>query len=362
MSLRKALVSIGALTALLAVAPGARAQGCKTAADCGKGFTCELELATPPPAGKTTPACVTGTACPVVDPTPAPDPTPSTTGTCIEAPCASDADCGPTMVCHTETYGECSGGSACPANAECFAPSTPPTCTTRSVSTCEYKWQLGCKADADCGDGFSCDFAVSTSCSGGSGAADGGVATPVSGSGAGSSSATSRSAPVPPGDGCTTTTDTIGTCTLKATSCAVDADCPAAWTCADLPPRPGVGVGVGEPDLNSTTGAIAPGEPDPSGSTTPPAAPIKACESPLGSFGGYVLDANGAPTETAGGGTGGASGTDKTSAHGGTTPMAAGSSTGAPSAGCAVGGGAPSSALVVSALALLGLAIARRRR
>ena len=43
-------------------------------------------------------------------------------------------------------------------------------------------------------------------------------------------------------------------------------------------------------------------------------------------------------------------------------PPAAESTAGAPSAGCALGGGAPGTSLVVSALALLGLAISRRRR
>ena len=188
MSLGKLLVSVGALSTLLAVAPVARAQGCKTAADCGKGFTCELVTASPPPT--TTPACKAGTVCPVADPAPAdaPDQAAAVSGTCVEAPCATDADCGPTMVCHTEMIGECSGGSACPANAECLAPSTPPTCTTRSVSTCEYKWQVACKADADCGDGFSVHvrrqhrlFGRRQRCSG----AAGGATTPVAGSGIG---------------------------------------------------------------------------------------------------------------------------------------------------------------------------------
>ena len=47
MSPRKVLVSVAALIGLLASAHAALAQECVTAADCGKGFTCELTMATP---------------------------------------------------------------------------------------------------------------------------------------------------------------------------------------------------------------------------------------------------------------------------------------------------------------------------
>jgi MYXO-CTERM domain-containing protein len=205
-----------------------------------------------------------------------------------------------------------------------------------------------------------------------------GAPTPVTGAPAATGYA-SRSAPLPPD--CMTTTSFPGSCTPKVTSCTVDSDCPAAWTCLDVPPtrvmgapQPGNGVAVGEPAPSggssgaSAPASIAPGEPDPSGTGTSPAQ--KICTSPYGGT-GVAKDANGNPIETVGGGTtSGSTGSNGTSnpqvpsagGPGANPPSASGNAAGAPSSGCAVGGANPGSALFVAALALLGLVIARRRR
>ncbi|HVU51449.1 MAG TPA: hypothetical protein VHL80_12220, partial [Polyangia bacterium] len=336
---------------LLAVAPSARAAQCQTAADCGKGFTCQLVTAPPPVDAK--PACAPGSVCPA-DPGPAtPGGQAATTGYCTEAPCTTDADCGPTMVCHTDMIMSCSGGgSACPPNAECLVPDMKPVCTTTSASTCRYKWELSCKVDADCGDGFTCAFATITGCSGGgvagSGTASSGTVSPgMTGTGGAASGAPAPAVdggvapapgptPVQPPDTCVTTTSTTGACTPKATTCAVDGDCPAAWTCVDLPPvrgEPtpatsadgGAGSGAGAPAPTGNASSIAPGEPDPAGTGTP--APTKACQSPLGTLGGVALDASGAPKEAGSSGTGGAAGGNTTGANGGTPPATPGPDT-----------------------------------
>ena len=43
---------------------------------------------------------------------------------CVPGPCSSDADCGDTMVCVTNTYEACSGGGtpACKPGQDCPAP------------------------------------------------------------------------------------------------------------------------------------------------------------------------------------------------------------------------------------------------
>jgi MYXO-CTERM domain-containing protein len=83
------------------------------------------------------------------------------------------------------------------------------------------------------------------------------------------------------------------------------------------------------------------------------------CTSPLGTY-GVAQDSTGSkgtPTSSGAGGACGASG-------GGTTepPRAAGTPGSSPSAGCALGGHPSSSLAGLAALALLGLAMARRRR
>jgi hypothetical protein len=355
-------------------------------------------MASPP----SQPACPPNTVCPP-DAVPAVAPGQTPAGFCVEASCTTDADCGATMVCHTDSIMACSGGSTCPPNAECLVPNMKPVCTTTNVSTCKYKWELSCKVDADCGDGFNCTFPTITGCSGsgmaGTGTVSSGTATPGStgtgstGAGSTGSSGTGKTAPamdggaapgptpVQPADNCTTTTSTVGFCAPKATSCTVDSDCPTAWTCVDAPPvrggpvasaDGGVGIAVGEPAPTGNASSIAPGEPAPSGNGADPA-PTKMCLSPLGTLTGVALDTgSGAPKEAqSGGGNGGAGGGVTTGTNGGTPPTSPGATNGpsgnngagAPSSGgCALGGNAPGGSGLAAALALLGLVLSRRRR
>jgi hypothetical protein len=164
---------------------------------------------------------------------------------------------------------------------------------------------------------------------------------------------------------CTTTTSFPGYCAPKATTCTVDSDCPASWTCVDTR----VVAGNAGAPAGSSGASIAPGEPAPTrGSTSTPPTP-KICQSPYQIYGG-AKDAEGRPVETIGGGTagnggnngGGTGSTDQTSGvphiEPSTSPGQSAAASG--SGGCAVGG-ARGSALA-SALALLGLVAARRRR
>src|SRR4051794_29001974 len=143
------------LAALVATAGPARAQDCKTAADCGKGFTCTF---VPSPSAPPTKPCAADMPCAAIEPPPA-DAGTTTSGYCTEATCATNADCGASMLCHPESYEVCSGGTvgACPANTKCdLTPPEPSSCSTVTTSTCKYKWQLPCNADSECGAGFTC--------------------------------------------------------------------------------------------------------------------------------------------------------------------------------------------------------------
>jgi MYXO-CTERM domain-containing protein len=89
---------------------------------------------------------------------------------------------------------------------------------------CTFKWALPCTAAADCGDGFSCQPAVTVSCSGGSSS---GAGNTSGGSGGGVGTVE------PVADMCTSSTSYPGSCHPLATTCATDADCPSSWTCQD---------------------------------------------------------------------------------------------------------------------------------
>lgn len=372
MSCTRVLFPAFALAALVLATPRARAADCSTTAECAKGFTCQIVATTTP-----TPApCPADTVC--AQDAKAEAGQQATYGVCVEASCTTNADCGSGMVCHTEEQESCSGGSACPPNAQCFAP--PATCTTTKVSTCMFKWQLPCSADAECGDGFTCQPTVSGACSGGSGTVTAGTGTSSSSGGGadakmpsvGGTDGTAGGAGTAPPDMCTTTTSFPGYCAPKASTCTVDSDCPASWTCVDAYPTRETTANAGAPASSSSAAAagssgasIAPGEPAPTGGATPTSPPTKICQSPYNVY-AVAKDAEGRPVETIGGGStsnGGAAGSNG-STGGGTTqqPMTAGQSAAtAGSGGCSLAGGAGGSALA-SALALLGLVAARRRR
>jgi len=349
MSFTKLLFSVGCLAVALAASPVARAQECETTVDCRKGFTCVIVPSAEPTRGAA-PDCATGGDCPLVAPPPAADAGTVTTGYCAPGSCTTVDDCGPNMICHTETYPSCPGATtpACPPNSKCDpGPSTPaPACTTTTVSTCAYKWQLQCNVDTDCGAGFTCTPSVSVGCSGGGSAGTSGTTSSgPSNSGTGGA-ASSAGVAVPPDSHCTTTTSFPGSCTPNVTSCTATQDCPADWTCAPAP------VAVSNQSGSGTAAAadIAPGAPVPSVPIRPAA---MTCTSPLGTT-GVAVDSTGGKGQTTSGGAGGTSG-------GTTEPRASGTSGSSPSAGCALGG-RPSGSLAFAALALLGLALSRRRR
>jgi hypothetical protein len=372
MTFNRLIFSLGTIAlALAAAASPARAQTCQTTADCHKGFVCVVNSTTPAP-GPAPAGDATDVGTPTTGKLVAPQ-----AGYCQAAECASDSECGPNMVCHTETIGTCPGGAAvapCPANTDCSMTKVdvaPPTCTETKVSRCAFTWPLPCSADTDCGAGFICNPSVSGSCSGGGGTA------PSSGSGTPGSAGASPSAgvpadlvaPVPPDNTCTETKSFPGWCQPRVTNCAADSECPTDWTCTAYPSRDaGTPVSSGAAGTSGTTSVdsdakIAPGAPLPP-STTPVA---HICTSPYSS-GGYGVPkaVDGSASNTGGTGAAGTSGTappqqpgPRPTAQGPGSTESNGSAS--PNAGCALGGGAGSSVAFVG-LALAAIVIARRKR
>ena len=381
---------------------------CTSDAECSKGFTCQPWAVS----GGTAPACPPDAPDCAVSNTPKTDSgggggvngatgssgagavtgtdvgsgnvsgtTPTTTviSRCEPGPCQADSDCGPNMVCHTESYGECSTtGSAPPPcepgqKCESAVDPTQTTCTTRTRSFCAFHWQLPCNADADCGTGFTCRPQISGACSGG---------TPVSaGSDAGGStgSAADPGRSATPHDNCVTTMTFPGSCQPVATTCTVDADCPGDWVCQEIatPPSRGDASGAGG-DSGQGTSGTATGAGAASGSAVTAAGAAtgsRMCNSPFlpPLRGSDATEGAGTPTSgsTPPGGTGGTTaGSDKDAAGSGGANGAAhvageaGASNGA--GGCSVsgrGGAGSRVAGALSVLTLLGLgAVVRRRR
>ena len=330
---------------------------CLTDQDCGHGYSCQVSGVV----GGTQPACPPNTTCgssgaggragdgatgagnaagstgtggtteiPAV-----------TVSTCQPGPCVTDTDCGPDMVCHTQSISACSGGAAvapCPPGDKCDTPvvTTEPTCTTTIVSACAFKWQLPCNASADCGDGFICQPSVSGSCSGGSP-----TKSPTTGSSSGTTSPGASGGTSVPADVCTTTTSFPGSCQAAAASCETDTDCPSDWICQTIvaPSAGGTRSGTGSagaPAAAGTSGSDAgPVSTGGGGDVgTVPIATVKVCSSPFSP-----------PLRTKGGETGSGT-TGSPSGNGGTTgndvvPPDSGAGTGGVTAGGpAAGGGA----------------------
>jgi MYXO-CTERM domain-containing protein len=289
----KTLLMVATLASPLLLASPAPAQTCATDADCGKGLSCQSS-------GLVTKACPAGADCS------APDYAPTLVMSCQAAPCASDSDCGTGMICHSTTSTTCSGSTGAPVKCDpttgCESVPTPTptpeeTCTTSTRSLCAYRWQLPCSADADCGDGFTCQPSVMGTCSGGTPVGTGSTGTGTTGSagtssgsaGSGSSSegtgGAAGAAPTPgsPDAGvstapvCTTTTYYPGSCQPKAKTCAVDADCPSTWKCASV-----VSGDVATKPMPVDGGATT--EPAPAGEPPMSSDPILTliCQSPTG--------------------------------------------------------------------------------
>jgi hypothetical protein len=372
------LGTVAFLTAAAAIgfAAPARAQSCASDGDCPQSYTCVTSTVIAEPA----PACPPGADCakPEVDASVPP----TVVKFCEPKTCSVDKDCGAGMVCYTQTAEACSGGVAqvrCAANTECDAGAptkTEPTCTTTTTSQCAFKWQLPCKADTDCGDGFACQPNVSVGCSAGS---SGGAGTPSHSGSTGSASggpnqpvavdASVTGVPTPPpSDGgaapiCVTTTSLPGYCQPKASTCTTDTDCPATWKCEDIL----VAVPVASQPANQpSTGGAAGGPAELVDADLASDAGAKACVSPVGGGYGYPTRggvSSGSAPETTGTGNGNADAGVTTATPPGATAGASASTSdkaASSSSGCSLaGGGAEPTGLML--LALVVLTRARRR-
>ncbi|MEP6653664.1 MAG: hypothetical protein ABJA82_09915 [Myxococcales bacterium] len=336
-----------------------RAQTCASDVDCAAGLTCQVSAVAPQPT--VDPACVKGQTCAG----PAPQekvsrPVPVQTSTCQVAPCKVDSDCAAGMVCHTEKYASCSGGSSvppCAPNTACDVspkPTPPDSCVATTTSTCAFKWQLPCNTDQDCGNDFVCAPTVSGTCSSGSGVAGGGSTGAVGGSGTAppvASDPTTGSLVAPRdsdggarsssdgGTTCTTATSFPGYCQPKAITCVVDADCPLSWTCAAPPMTATQGA---PPVAGASTDSNAPGA-----GALVPVGP-KLCLPVHRGGGGIAIDVGSGSTGT---------GNDA----GGQSPMLGKASSenasGSGGAGCAVAGARGSAGVPLLGSVLLGLLV-----
>ena len=331
----------------------------------------------------------------------------STISSCVPGPCTADSDCAAGMICHGQTVTTCTGGSAvppCEAGTKCDSSGvvTESQCTTETVSTCAFRWELPCNADTDCGDGFFCQPSVGGSCS--SGAPGSGVGGETGGStgagntGGGTSGSGTTGSATPgnsgssdlPADTCTTTMTYPGYCRSLVAACNVDADCPSPWICQDNTVSVGgAGGATVAPAADGGTASTSSGGAA-SGSAADVAPPLntKMCVAPYTPVGVKDGGAGGrtgggstsAPSGAGGGGTppqGANDGSGPTGGTGGTlspTTSAAGTGgstgtheSGAPasadnSGGCAVIPSGRSSSAGLLALAGLAMLVARRRR
>ncbi len=135
---------------------------CQTDADCGAGFVCAsmggVSVGGEAPS-ESDAACAQGDDC-SGDPMPYPEE--DELFACVPAQCESDADCGDGLVCFEF------GWSACPAIACAEGEDCPDVeCTEETESYCAPAYIGGCEVDADCGEGFSCEAEELCTCSGG---------------------------------------------------------------------------------------------------------------------------------------------------------------------------------------------------
>lgn len=96
--------------------------------------------------------------------------------------CASDSECPASATCELTPYETCAGKDpTCPAGSACGdkpIPGAPRAdCATYVEGICRWPWELPCRQDSDCGEGFRCKEQISTWCRGGSSVVDGGAST-----------------------------------------------------------------------------------------------------------------------------------------------------------------------------------------
>jgi len=227
---------------LLLGAQRVAAQECQADADCGAGYRCAVSTAllctgcgptSPPEAGVpwdagTVPSAPDAVARPESDAGAAfpgdvdgGGECPESTCTTVEyhycepAPCTSDADCGSSMACYTQTWQECSGDGSCKPGYDCEEDAGF-SCTEHSASSCTERYNMPCRADTDCGEGFECNRGPYTTCAGG------GSVTPDGDGGF---------VYVDAGSSCTSELSETGYCNLLPLPCAADVECPTGMTC-----------------------------------------------------------------------------------------------------------------------------------
>ena len=222
-SMKKIAFAI-ALSSLMLMTGTAYAAGeCDTDTDCESYETCEL-------VGEASCACPPGDAgCDCPD-----------TGTqefkeCVPEPppsCDTDADCSEDLLCVTRTYEECSGGGpvgTCTSSPDggtiCEDVGTADvseSCETITEGYCVPPYLAPCQADADCGDGFTCEEYEVCECTGGG----------STGSGGDDDRTDAGEPPEDTGDSCTC--EPAGkSCELVETECTSDADCTGDLTCQE---------------------------------------------------------------------------------------------------------------------------------
>ncbi len=325
------MFGLGALGARPAFADSA----CATDADCVKGWACQVTGSS-----GCANACAPGQDCPPAD-CPVQD-----TKSCVPGPCTGDSDCASGMVCYTAQIG-CDSTPPCAAGSDC----TQPDCVPKTESACIPRYDAPCKADADCGAGFSC-LADQSDC---------GCAS--AGSAPGNSADGGSAAPPPPVD-CGCPPATTSSCHALPVTCASAADCASGWTCESMP-TPTCAVSEPAKPPPADGGTPTPAQDAGIDPCPPPPPAIKLCVPPYYSLGGGSL---GIPGST----TGEANGTP-TSGHStdpGTPPKASNGDTAqgtdqtSTSAGCSIahGSGTSSSGVALLALGLFGWLRRRRDR
>lgn len=198
---------------------------CTSDADCGEGFLCiaaPIACAAPDcPAGPEGDECRELASCDDAQ----------SEGYCHEdfrpASCDTDADCGEGDVCERFVYEECTGTvSPCesdPAgNVMCDDPPLGPDeeCTIVEDAFCIPRYAASCDVDDDCGPGFTCEALEACSCSGSSGAMEGGE---------GDSEGTDANDGAEDGCVCEPTDERY--CALQDLPCESDEECPAGLVC-----------------------------------------------------------------------------------------------------------------------------------
>jgi MYXO-CTERM domain-containing protein len=328
---RLALITAVCLFVPLYAAP-VGAQECATDTDCPKNYTCETEVYAAPCAAE---PCRDGESCAE------PEPCTSTTeeySYCMPNTCTADSQCAEGMKCKTfELSGGCSVAPCSSEEPDCQSePICEPSVTE---SYCVPAYIGPCQANADCGAGFECVPAQDCWCSGSGGSIepdiDGGSADPAP-SGEGGSSGFAA-----PEEQCGCEPTGTNYCELIVTPCETAATCPSGFTCE------------ASYYADSDCAVSSDGQTD----CPEPTEPQKICLPPysdlFGSRGGADYEAG---LDT------GASGvpTNDATKSGSSDESAAAASS---ESGCSLANGSTrGGALGAGLLALLGLALLRRRR